>query len=71
MLAAVLERYDGAWSKWQIYELCRTHRFPHRKLPATKPLLFSVADLQAWEDGASLELVKLPEGGRIVRPVTS
>jgi hypothetical protein len=42
-IAAVLERYDGEWSRWQIRELCRTHRFPHRKMPATKRLLFSLA----------------------------
>jgi hypothetical protein len=68
-IAAVLERYDGEWSRWQIRELCRTHRFPHRKMPATKRLLFSLADLEAWENGAPLELVRLPDGGRIVRPV--
>lgn len=65
----VVERYVGVWSRWQMYELTRLGQIPHRKLPGRRELLFVLADLEAWEDGAALEVRKLPNGGRIVRPV--
>ena len=67
----VVERYAGVWSKWTIYEQTRNGQIPHRKLPGRRELLFPLADLEAFEDGAPLETVKLPKGGRIVRPVAS
>ena len=68
MLPEVVERYAGVWSKWTIYEMSRTGTIPHRKLSGRRELLFVLADLEAWEDGAALEVRKLPKGGRIVRP---
>jgi hypothetical protein len=70
-LPQVVDRYAGVWSKWTLYELTRTGQIPHRKLPGRRELLFPLADLEAFEDGAPLETVKLPDGGRIVRPVAS
>lgn len=67
-LPQVVERYAGVWSKWTLYELVRRGEFPHRKLPGRRELLFPLADLEAFENGAELEVVKLPRGGRICRP---
>ena len=66
---AVVDRYSGVESKWTIYELCRRFEIPHRKPPGTRQLLFLPDELDAWEDGAELEVVQLPRGGRVVRPV--
>ncbi|MFL5922325.1 MAG: helix-turn-helix transcriptional regulator [Gaiellaceae bacterium] len=51
-----------------VHELTRTGRIPHRVLPHTRRVLFEEEWLRAWEDGAELERVDLPGGGRIVRP---
>jgi hypothetical protein len=67
-LAQVVERYAGVWSSSTLYKWTRSGQIPHRKLPGRNELLFSVADLEAWEDGAELETVKRPKGGRICRP---
>jgi hypothetical protein len=32
-LPQVLERYEGRWSRWTIYEWTRHGRIPHRKMP--------------------------------------
>jgi hypothetical protein len=56
-------------SKASVHELTRTCAVPHRKLPGTRRCLFLEAELEAWEAGAVLEVVELPRGGRIVRPV--
>jgi hypothetical protein len=65
----VVERYAGAFSRYTLYELTRTGRVPHRKLPGCRGLLFPLDELERWEDGAQLEHVQLPDGGRVVRPV--
>ena len=52
-----------------IHELTRTLAIPHRRMPGARRCLFLPADLEAWENGARLEVVELPRGGRVVRPV--
>jgi excisionase family DNA binding protein len=51
-----------------VHELTRLREIPHRRLPGSRRCLFLEADLAAWENGAQLELVELPRGGRIVKP---
>ena len=43
---------------------------PHRKPPGGRRCLFIEDEVRAWVDGAALEVVELPRGGRVVRPVT-
>jgi excisionase family DNA binding protein len=50
-----------------IHELTRCARIPHRRLPGSRRCLFREDELEAWEDGAELELIER-SGGRIVRP---
>lgn len=68
-LPQVVERYAGVWSKWQLYEWTRTGQIPHRKLPGRRELLFPVAELEEFENGAELETIELRRGGRICRPL--
>jgi hypothetical protein len=65
----VVERYAGVWSAWTLYEWTRTGRIPHRKLPGRRELIFPLDELQAFEDGAPLETLALPDGGRSCRPI--
>jgi len=53
----------------KVREMTRLHQVPHRVLPHGRRCYFDPADLQAWADGAQLETVSLPAGGRIVRPI--
>ena len=55
-------------SRRTVHELTRTAAIPHRRLPGHRRCLFLEAELAAWEDGASLEVLEQPRGGRIVRP---
>jgi len=55
-------------SRRTVHELTRTRRVPHRVLPHGRRCLFEEEWLDAWADGAELEQVDLPGGGRIVRP---
>jgi hypothetical protein len=69
-IADVVERYAGVWSRYQIAEHARRGELPNVKLPGRKAILFPVADLERYESGmVQLETVKLPDGGRICRPV--
>jgi hypothetical protein len=68
-LEAVVERYGGAYSKWQLYELARTGRVPHRKHPSSNRLLFEESSLDLWDDGCELVVKQLSRGGRTVLPV--
>ena len=52
----------------KVHELTRLGLIPHRVLPHSRRLLFTEEHLRAFEDGAELERVELPGGGRIVRP---
>lgn len=70
-VADVVARYSGTLSAWSVYELARTSRIPHRKHAGGKRLLFLEQDLDAWDDGAELEVRKLPRGGRVVLPIAS
>ena len=51
-----------------VHELTRLNRIPHRRLAGSRRCLFRTDELEAWENGARLEIRVLPEGGRIVRP---
>ena len=52
-----------------VHELTRRAAIPHRKMANTRRCLFVESDLLEWLDGAELEVVQLPLGGRVVRPV--
>lgn len=54
-----------------IHELTRSGRIPHRRLPGSRRCLFRVDELEAWEDGATLRVIELRLGGRIVAPVNA
>lgn len=54
-----------------IAEFTRNNQIPHRKPPGGRRCLFLLAEVTAWVDGAELEVVELPRGGRVVRPVKS
>jgi predicted DNA-binding transcriptional regulator AlpA len=63
----VAERY-GYSESW-VYKLAEWGRLPNRKRPNSNRVLFPVADLDAFDEGAvELEFKKLKGGGRIVRP---
>lgn len=51
-----------------IHELTRTRAIPHRRLPGGRRCLFREDELEAWEQGAPLEILETPGGGRVVRP---
>lgn len=51
-----------------VHELTRTLAIPHRRLPGGRRCLFRPDELEAWENGAALEVVEQPRGGRVVRP---
>lgn len=57
-----------AMSKRTLHELTRTRKIPHRILPHTRRCLFELEWLEAWQNGAELEVIPLDGGGRIVRP---
>jgi excisionase family DNA binding protein len=50
-----------------VHELTRLRLIPHRRLAGLRRCLFLEDELAAWEDGASVEAVELPQGGRVVR----
>jgi predicted DNA-binding transcriptional regulator AlpA len=66
---AVAERYG--WSAWTVYDRARRGLLPHRKPIGTRKLLFLEHELDAWDDGAQLEVQELADGGRVVRPLTN
>ena len=51
-----------------VHELTRLCEIPHHKLPGSRRCLFRVDELEAWEDGTQLDVLRLPRGGRVVRP---
>jgi excisionase family DNA binding protein len=55
-------------SRRTVHELTRTCAIPHRRLPGGRRCLFREDELEAWEEGAQLEVVELARGGRVVRP---
>jgi hypothetical protein len=56
------------WSIRTIQDRAAKGTIPHRRIGGTRPLLFLEHELRAWVDGAELEIIKTPNGGRIVRP---
>jgi hypothetical protein len=57
-------------SAWTVHERARLRLIPHRKLAGSgSRLLFVPADLDAYDEGAALDVRELPSGGRIVRPL--
>jgi excisionase family DNA binding protein len=40
----------------------------HRRIGGTRRLLFDPDELERWANGAELETIRTPGGGRIVRP---
>ena len=50
-----------------VHERARLGEIPHRRPPGARRLLFLEPELRAWLDGAGLERVELPRGGRVVR----
>lgn len=60
-------RLLGGLSRRTIHEYTRRDEIPHRVLPHGRRCLFDPDELRAWMDGAELERVDLPHGGRIVR----
>jgi hypothetical protein len=65
----VLERYAGVFSRWTVYEMTRTGTIPHRKHAGRRELVFLPDELDAWDDGASLETFNVGAGGRVCRPI--
>jgi excisionase family DNA binding protein len=63
----VAERYRT--SVKAIHDRTRTNRIPFLKRDGFRRLLFPVAELEAWDAGAQLEVVELPDG-RAVRAQT-
>jgi excisionase family DNA binding protein len=63
----VAERYRT--SVKSIHDRTRTNRIPFLKRQGFRRLLFPLTELEAWDAGASLELVELPDG-RAVRAQT-
>jgi predicted DNA-binding transcriptional regulator AlpA len=55
-------------AKSTLHEWCRRGRFPNRRLPGARRVLIPLNEIPKWFDGCELETIKLPAGGRIVRP---
>lgn len=51
-----------------VQELVGKAALPHRRLPGMRRTLFVRDEIQQCLDGAELETVEDPRGGRIVRP---
>jgi excisionase family DNA binding protein len=66
-VADVADRYGVTRST--VYEWIRRGAIPYRKLPGRKMVLFSIADLDVFDDGNCELEVRRVKGGRIVRPV--
>ena len=67
LVAEVAERYRT--SVRSIHGRTRLDRMPHLRRVGFRHLLFKVADLDAWDAGAPLEAIDLPDGSHLVRPV--
>jgi excisionase family DNA binding protein len=53
-------------SERAVSDLVARRQIPHRKVAGTRRLLFSIVEIDAWLDGASLETRELASGGRVV-----
>lgn len=57
------------YSRRTVHELTRTGRIPFTRIAGTRANLFDPDEIAQWLDGAPLEVVDLPGGGKRVRPV--
>lgn len=51
-----------------VQQLVADGAIPHRKIGGMRRVLIPPDELDAYLDGAVLETVELPRGGRVVRP---
>jgi excisionase family DNA binding protein len=51
-----------------VHELTRRNAIPHRKMARTRRCLFLESEVREWLNGEMLEVTRLEDGGRIVRP---
>lgn len=51
-----------------VHELTRNDAIPCRRLPGMRRILFDESEVAAWVDGAELEVIETPAGGKVVRP---
>lgn len=65
---AVAERLQC--SPRTVQSLIARDALPYRRVPGMRRLLIVERELDAYIDGAELEIVALPRGGRVVRVVT-
>ena len=56
------------WSRRTVQDRAAKGQVPHRRIGGTRRLLFLEDELRAWIDGAELEIIRTPNGGRVVRP---
>ncbi len=65
-----VEQAAARWhlSHWTVRDKARRGEVPHRKPPGSRRLMFPLADIEAFEDGAELEYRKWGRDGRIVAP---
>lgn len=52
-----------------VHGLTTAGRIPHRRLAGQRRILLVEDELLAWIDGAPLEVLESPDGGRVVKPV--
>ncbi len=52
-----------------VQEQVSRRELPHRRVAGMRRILFKREELELFLDGAELETVDLPRGGRVVRPV--
>jgi excisionase family DNA binding protein len=56
-------------SRSAVHELTRSRAIPCRRMPRARRYLFLADELDAWINGAALEVRELPDGGVTVTPV--
>jgi excisionase family DNA binding protein len=55
-------------SRRAVHERTRLCEIPHRRITGTRRCLFLASELDAWVNGAALEVVETADGSRVVRP---
>lgn len=50
-----------------VQALVSERRIPHRRIGGVRRTLFSPDEIARWLDGAPLETIETPDGGRVVR----
>ena len=51
-----------------IHALTASGAIPHRRIGGTRRCLFIADEIDAWLNGADLETIDAPHGGRVIRP---